>query len=126
MAEKRSVYLSDRALTLPRRVDSLSARLNTVADRYAEALQQETERLRERFHPDTWRALALAVGPWCLQQPAAAIVGALHLEARARLPAELGAAAAVAVQALRPADRLLLAELLEAEIIDHPPDPPAA
>ena len=35
MAEKRSVYLSSQALSMPRRMDSLSGRINQALERYA-------------------------------------------------------------------------------------------
>jgi hypothetical protein len=127
MARKVSVYLSDRALALPRVNDSLSGRLNDVADRYTEILLHEGRTIRERFLPHQWPWLVDALRDW---QPgsAAAIIGSLEREVERRanapdappdlLPRSL---VEVAIGELRPVDLILLFELLEADRGQAPP-----
>jgi hypothetical protein len=64
MSEKRSVYLSDRALALPRARDSLSGRLNQVADRYTELIRRERDAVRALFTAAEWQTLCDACADW--------------------------------------------------------------
>lgn len=142
MARKVSVYLSDRAIALPRLNESLSGRINTVADRYTELIAQEAALIRSAFTDDQWRVM---VDAWQSIDDrdtanAAAIVGGLAL----RMHHAIGPSFVVAttldsplsppkgqtqdiiakrIHALRPVDRILLVELLEAEAGPQPTHP---
>lgn len=113
MAAKRSLYLTDTTLSLMRRIDSCSGRVNEVSDRYAEMLRQETGRIRALFTTHEWQRMADALADWTREQSAAAIVGAIEAKlAQSAITAE-HSALQLRVSAMRPADRIILAELLE-------------
>lgn len=54
----KSVYLTARSMSALRESDSLSGRMNQIADRYLEMVRADGERVRERFLPLEWEALA--------------------------------------------------------------------
>lgn len=107
MAEKRSVYLSDCALALPRRRDSLSGRINQIAARYCVLMHERGPPLRASFSAADWAALldagAALPGADCLAALDAAILSE-HPDLAAR------------IGAMSNAQRIILAELLEAEL----------
>jgi hypothetical protein len=113
MAEKRSVYLSDRALSLPRIGESLSGRLNQVADRYAELIRRERDSVRALFTAAEWQILCDACADW-RPDPASVIPGgaALCVADAARDGVNVGALKEKLFE-LTPARCFVLCELIE-------------
>ena len=64
MAEKRSVYLSSKALAMPRRCDSLSGRINQALERYAWILARDGPRLRAMFTASQWLDIVDMSADW--------------------------------------------------------------
>ena len=64
MAEKRSVYLSSQALAMPRRMDSLSGRINQALERYAWILARDGPRIRAMFNASQWAGIVNAARDW--------------------------------------------------------------
>lgn len=64
MAEKRSVYLSSKALAMPRRMDSLSGRINQALERYAWILARDGPRIRAMFNASQWAGIVNAARDW--------------------------------------------------------------
>jgi hypothetical protein len=114
MSEKRSVYLSDRALALPRARDSLSGRLNQVADRYTELIRRERDALRAQFTAAEWQTLLDACSHATADNPACVIPGsaALFVADHARAGADVGALPGI-LATLSPALCFVLQELIE-------------
>lgn len=69
MAEKRSVYLSTQALSMPRRMDSLSGRINQALDRYACILARDGPRIRSLFTAEQWAHVVDAAKAWRHMRP---------------------------------------------------------
>lgn len=53
----KSVYLTARSMSALRESDSLSGRMNQIADRYLTMLVRDSERVRGMFAPREWAAL---------------------------------------------------------------------
>lgn len=105
MAEKRSVYLSSRALAMPRRCDSLSGRINQVCDRYSALLMERGPPLRAMFSDDEWSALLDACAAWIDKTDCTNDLRLVDYPPGSGLNGRLSCA-----------DRITLAELLEAEL----------
>jgi hypothetical protein len=115
MAEKRSVYLSDRALSLPRIGESLSGRLNQVCDRYSELIRRERDSVRALFTAAEWQTLCDACADW-RPDPASVIPGgaALCIADAARDGVDVGELREKLFR-LSPALCFVLCELIEEE-----------
>jgi hypothetical protein len=119
MSEKRSVYLSDRALSLPRIGESLSGRLNQVCDRYSELIRRERDSVRALFTAAEWQTLCDACADW-RPDPASVIPGgaALCIADAARDGVDVGALPGK-LKALTPAQCFVLCELVEDALDDR-------
>lgn len=106
MAEKRSVYLSSQSLAMPRRLDSLSGRINQALERYAWILARDGPRIRAMFDAGQWQTVINAAHKW-------------HGLPAAELPGAVTAALADAFvigPMLSDCDLVLLADLAEGDL----------
>lgn len=106
MAEKRSVYLSSQALAMPRRMDSLSGRINQALERYAWILARDGPRIRAMFTASQWAGIVNAARDW-RELRADAVPGAV-LSALTR--------SCIDASALSDADLVLLADIAEGDM----------
>lgn len=106
MAEKRSVYLSSQSLAMPRRLDSLSGRINQALERYAWILQRDGPRIRAMFDACQWAGIVNAARDW-RKLSADAVPGAV-LSALTR--------SGIEASQLSDADLVLLADIAEGDM----------
>lgn len=109
MANKpKSIYLTEETMRLVRRSDSLSARVNQIADRYALLLLAHRTRVQAHIRDDDLRKLA---AEW---QGDASRLDLAKLEAELRDAAErVGHHCWGGFMRLEPVDLVALVELLE-------------
>lgn len=111
----KSVYLTARTMSALRPDDSLSGRMNSIVDRYLEAVARDSDRVRRKFLPPLWRSMAAAFRSLppsgsTSEQIAGLIAGQQEHLARETLRDMLGG------------ELLVLLELLEREVSGHSPD----
>lgn len=108
MAEKRSVYLTDAALAMPRRLDSLSGRINQALERYAWILARDGPRIRAVFTDAQWLAIVDASRRW-RELRANELPGAVLADlSRLQLPHD--------VSTISDSDLVILADLAEGDL----------
>ncbi|QNM96404.1 hypothetical protein [Chitinimonas koreensis] len=127
MSKKASIYLGDRAETVIGEIkdsDSLSGRLNAIADRYGEIIDRARRQVLRNFSETELSAIRIACMSWATrQEPAGILIGGIAAEVEDALqggdlsvqqwqPSD-GKALLEKLNALSPAEQIALIEWLE-------------
>jgi hypothetical protein len=111
----KSVYLTARTMSALRPDDSLSGRLNSIVDRYLEAVERDRDRVRRKFLPPLWRSMAATFRSLPPSVPTSQQIAGLIEGQQERLVRET-------LRDLPGGELLVLLELLEREVSGRPPD----